>query len=149
MLVSFSDSEELIMLNSLVITIRDAIYQRRALNPNAGVCFHEMAAETASVVTGAFKLVTKQRVVAVIGKSSTEAAENDNGEGGDQPQGSQANAACCIPVDAWPNLLEGFKVLWSMRWTAAGLMPVRPQVVLLTQLTIPEGCSAMVLKGAR
>ena len=31
--------------------------------------------------------------------------------------------------------------MFAMRWVAAGLMPIRPVVALVTDVELPEGCS--------
>lgn len=70
------------------------------------------------------------------------------GEAGGEDAGSsmsgvlQTQLACLLPVRAWNGHCT--RTLYSCKWAPAGLMPVRPQVVLTTDVQLGPG-RALVL----
>ena len=142
MLVKLQDSQDTIMLNNTMMTIGEAMEARRTINPNSVVCYHDETADPSAAQPGFFKLTTKQRVVAVLSPPSSQDGEKE------PARPVQTNVASCVPLDTWLRTSSMFKVLWPMRWTAAGLMPVRPQLIALDDVTIPEASTFLIAKKA-
>lgn len=76
--------------------------------------------------------------------STTGDAEAESGEnpGTDLASNSsdkltQMVGACAVPVKLWDS--HATKVLWLVRWTKSGLMPIRPAVYFVKTATVPEG----------
>lgn len=142
MLVKLQDSQEAIMMNNTIMSIGEAMETRRKINPNSLVCYHDETSDPSAANPGFFKLTTKQRVVAVLSAPGSPEGEKE------PVKPVQTNVASCVPLDTWLRTSSAFKVVWSMRWTAAGLMPVRPQLVALVDVTIPEASTFMIAQKA-
>ena len=72
------------------------------------------------------------------GKGKSEQGEDGEGEEAQKVVVMQTQAACLLAETAAWN--EDFtKVIWQVKWTAAGLMPVRPVVLSTLDFEIPKG----------
>ena len=63
--------------------------------------------------------------------------------GQDTTQVSQMNVGGKRPAQDWV-AMEMVELLWVVKWTGTGLMPVRPMIVFKYDIVIPQG-SALVL----
>ena len=129
--VVFTSSQNEVLLNNTIDTIGTAITQRRTMNPTANVCYHTMADEP-SMGVGEFTLSQRNTVRAKFEPVPVEESAN-------QAQSSkQDSGAAVIPLSAWTNI-DIAKPLWAMRWASSGLMPIRPQITLMVDITVePE-----------
>ena len=65
--------------------------------------------------------------------------EEEADKGGVAANGkAQLSLAALLPVSKIKSLTYG-QLVWSTRWTVKGLMPVKPNLILLTDLELPEG----------
>ena len=62
-------------------------------------------------------------------------AGDEGGEEESQPTTGQQNAAKLIPNAVWGN--HATKIVFSVKWGVSGLMPIRPQVVLIKDVDLP------------
>ena len=58
------------------------------------------------------------------------------------PAHLQTRIAATFPVSAWDGHYSG--LVWSVKWAQNGLSPVRPQVVMLADVTIKPGHSLLL-----
>ena len=58
------------------------------------------------------------------------------------PAHLQTRVAATVPVSAWDGHYSG--LVWSLKWAQNGLSPVRPQVVMLADVTIKPGHSLLL-----
>ena len=58
------------------------------------------------------------------------------------PAHLQTRVAATVPVSAWDGHYSG--LVWSVKWAQNGLSPVRPQVVMLTDVTNKPGHSLLL-----
>ena len=145
--VEFVDSNDLVLVGPKLVSLQEAIESRRSVNPNANVCYHDIVPDASTSAPGFFRLKIKSRVVAVLGQGGDDdggVEEKDKGEkGGGKVKHSQASVATVVPKHIWPKLAPFAKVAWTVRWTPAGLMPVRPQLVLASEVRRSQtaGCN--------
>ena len=89
------------------------------MDPNAKVAYHDLEEVPGSV--GAFKLTSKVNVTFTWGD--------------DNAKDKHLSAACFIPAKVYAQ--DGLcACIWSVRWCAQGLGPIRPFLVLLTDVTL-------------
>ena len=50
----------------------------------------------------------------------------------------QGSAAALVPLTSWKGPSS---LIWSVKWTVNGLMPLRPQVLLLDDLSLDQNQS--------
>ena len=102
------DHSTLVIYNSTVTTLGALFFERLKVEPNCQLSYydHEVLAKP-----GDLKLVMKHKVVCVKKDSAVEPC--------------QSNVGMFLPFDIWSGS-PLVKVLWVVRWTQKGLMPVRP-----------------------
>lgn len=102
----------------------------------AGVAYHDMA-EVPEQGPGAFSLTLKHSVVFRL-PASGEA----EGGSGVLPSLLQTHVAARVDAALWNSSFT--KTVWSVKWTANGLGPVRPHVVFTAPVTIAVGRAVMI-----
>ena len=65
--------------------------------------------------------------------------------GQDATQVSQMNAGGKRPAKDWV-AMEMVELLWVVKWTGTGLMPVRPMVAFKYDIVIPQGLALVLAK---
>ena len=145
--VVFSSSSDMVVVGPTYMSLHKAINDRRSLNPTASVCYHSLKDEPGQGgPTGSFSLTATSRVFAVL-ESAGGGAEGE-GEAGRKKKGEgmkQETLASGLPMDLWDeNPVAGMR--FTMRWASAGLMPVRPQVLLLEDVDLPGGMRAQIVE---
>ena len=65
-----------------------------------------------------------------------------SGGAGELPSVLQTQVGALIGKHAWQSSFTS--IVWVVKWTASGLMPVRPQIVATAAITIPVGRAALV-----
>lgn len=128
LLYSLSDSATLVLHNNQLVTLLEVVEERRRSNPNCKVAYHKLV-EQHDRGPGAFTLEVTSKVVACYTAV----------DGGDEKKNiTQQNAAACLANNFWENV-EHVGLVWTVKWAAQGLMPVRPTVVCLSACELPPG----------
>ena len=63
----------------------------------------------------------------------------DDGAGG---KVTVTNLGKCCELSLWKTKFSD--IVWHVRWTAKGLMPIKPSVVFTTDLVVPSGKAAQL-----
>ena len=126
--VVFTSSQNEVLLNNTIVTLGRAVTDKRTMNPTANVCYHTMADEP-SMGVGEFTLSQRNTIRAKFEPVPVEESANQ------AQSGKQDSGAAVIPLSAWTNI-DIAKPLWAMRWASSGLMPIRPQITLMVDITV-------------
>ena len=135
-LYSLSGYQEKVLHGADLLELLDVVNQKRTTNPDCRVAYHDMTPipPSGSLPLGAFKLdVTKE--IAFRPLTDVERPEAAKGH-------LQTRLASTIPVNAWDGNYS--KLIWTLKWSANGLTPVRPQIVLTKNVTIAPGKSLLL-----
>ena len=109
-----------VVLNGKVLLLGQVMQEQRAKNPKATVCYHDVQPGEANPL----HIVVKQtHCVAFIPKKDGELSIN--------------NLASRVPPKVWNS--RCLHIIWVVRWTGKGLMPVKPVVHLRGQLALKAG----------
>jgi hypothetical protein len=122
-------------------TLLAVVNDQRSKRPSVAVAYHDLT-PSAEGAPGSFTLSRVTDVVLVVkGHTPVEEAGAPETEGGVKPPASlQVSAGALVPLDAWvkastsPGALAS--LVWSMKWTQQGLMPVRAQIVTTTAICL-------------
>ena len=133
--IEFASSDDEVIYDRQLVTLFKVIENRRSMNPNAQICYHVMKDEV-DKGPGCFALERRHRVHAAFEAATMKEASGEQeemGQGGHE--GKQESLAALIPLSTWAgNELAAQR--WSMRWASNGLMPIRPQIVLLVDIEL-------------
>ena len=135
-----------VLHNNILTPVRDLVLEKE--KEEAGkvikLAYHDMEA---SGTDGNFTIKKKSDVFFQPAPSVKGEKDGDgDGEGVPSASASEANmlasqAAVLVSHSTWQH--EALAIVWSVRWGVAGLMPVRPHVVLLTDITLDVGRVAL------
>jgi hypothetical protein len=144
MLYSLSDSEEKVLFDGRLQSLLEVVNAKRLANPSCKVMYHDLL-PNARGPPGAFRL-TRTHDVEYILCGKTEVTDPNDPDAGNRdeesspskkPPGSlQGSAGNLVPTSAWSSLNVA-RVVWTVKWSPQGLMPVRAQVLLLTEVSLP------------
>ena len=126
----------LMLFNNRLCTLEDIVTTRLAKFPNSKILYHEMVPQPQPDKPHAWTLKKTADVVFVPnGKATVE-------EGPDKTVTKMQSSALLLPVSAWAGTAQVAEIVWGVRWAPAGLMPTRPQIVTVADLSLPpkQGC---------
>ena len=118
-----TDQNDLVVMNGAVVGLGKVVLEQREKNPAVKVNYHNIVIDDGNPKE--FKLTQTHRICFQ--------PKDENGEA------SQNNLAMKEEPKTWN--ASCLHVLWVVRWTAKGLMPVKPQVHLKGSLILPAGRS--------
>ena len=84
---------------------------------------------------GEFVLVPEVHVRCVVEKVQMSKEKAPGAETG-AVAATQSNAGALLPVSIWADS-PFVRMMWATRWAPGGLMPVRPQVLLVEDVVLP------------
>ena len=129
-------SEEWIMHQGNLVTVREVVQAERKKNPTCKVAYHDITEQADAAVVGGFTLQTSHQVCFVPNGSTVPPEGEDKDDPG--KEGALINrVAALIPKQHW--VTHCTEVLWFTKWGSAGLTPVRPVVVTKADLVLPAG----------
>ena len=129
-------SEERIMHQGNLVTVREVVQAERKKNPTCKVAYHDITEQADAAVVGGFTLQTSHQVCFVPNGSTVPPEGEDKDDPG--KEGALINrVAALIPKQHW--VTHCTEVLWFTKWGSAGLTPVRPVVVTKADLVLPAG----------
>ena len=114
-----------IYVHNKVQTLLEAVNGRHGQEPTCNIAYHDMQADDGNE-PGAFSLIFKHRVFFVPSAVADGPNEDD--------KINQMSVAGGFPVDRWSS--ELVSVLWATKWAVNGLTPVRPLVILNSEVSL-------------
>lgn len=129
------DATDLVLMDGKVRSVGQILKDKRAISPlEVKILYHDMQDTPRPEDSAHFTLTLKTTVLfrpeALTVKEEQKA-----------PDGAvtlpHSSVAGCLDTKAWDNLAT--RVLWSVKWTARGLSPVRPHVCLKANCKIAVG----------
>ena len=127
-LFSLTSHATSVVFNNAVTTVGKVLATQRESKPDCKVCYHRLQDNADDAKK--FSLTLSHKIVFAPSETVVEV--------------SPANIGNKENFEVWTANDEVAEVLWIVRWTAKGLMPVRPVVHLKGALTLPVGKSCMV-----
>ena len=145
-LFEIKSSDDLAILNGTLTTVGSIVDTRRKTEPDCKIAYHEIA-EVEAGEAGAFGCTLQTSVYFV--------PDECNKELNKKPEAKPAAAGEAWKAKAQMNLGEGIppaelatstcsKIVWVVKWSVNGLMPVRP-VLVLTEEAKREAGHALVV----
>ena len=110
--------------------------QQKAKDPGAKLCYHSLVDAPTKDDPGVFEVKLTNLVVFIPGKQEAVVEEGAEGEGA-KIMTAQTNVAAMNPFNSWETTVS--KTVWSVKWGANGLMPIRPQVILTLDVDLASG----------
>ena len=108
-------------------SVRRSRTDRRGLSPNASICYH-VTQDDLDKGPGCFSIERRHHARGVFESGTL-------GEGTGSTEAKAESLAAMLPLSTWAES-DNASIIWSMRWASNGLMPVRPQVVLDTDVEL-------------
>jgi hypothetical protein len=129
---TLTNSEDLVLFNNTLTTIGAVYHAQRSKDPKCAInSFKVIGLDEA---TGKFTLEKETHIVFQPAGNQTVQQQSEEGQEGQEGEATsvttaQGSAGSLAPANSW----EGphTKLLWSVRWKAKGLMPIRPQICML------------------
>ena len=128
-------SQSLVLYNGVLQKLEDVLAERQKTHPDACVAYHQMEPGEGNEKFG----LSRKNFVAFVptGGKPVIPKESETDPDDDTPTALQASAASMVPWRSWTT--ADTDTVWSVTWKALGLMPVRPQVVLLVDGVLEAG----------
>jgi hypothetical protein len=125
-------SDDLVCFNGKICAVGTVVADQREKKPDCQICYHKLTPADDNP-----KKFVLQQTHRIAFHSTTKedgglgpGSEKKNAEGKNQPaEVNQGNFAVKEPVKIWQGS-PSMHVLWTVRWAAKGLMPVKPCVYL-------------------
>ncbi|CAK9040562.1 unnamed protein product [Durusdinium trenchii] len=137
-----SGADAQVLYNGNLTTIYEMVEHRRKSGPSPviKVNYFETIDQPEEGKPGHFKL-KKTHDLRFLPQQTVNVEHEGSANGGDNTA-SQMNLASLLPVEAWASHCT--QVLFSVKWAASGLAPIRPQVVLVQDVELAPGrCLAL------
>ena len=136
LLFDLPDSETMVLFNNKLMKLETVMSQKRTSQPTAKICYHEELLGSKADNPRHFKC---RRIHNVFFTATRKTAQEPE-EGGEEGQGKSLSATFLnsFPFNKLQELQAFCKVIWAVRWTLKGLMPVEPFLVLTSPVTIPS-----------
>ena len=122
---------DMVLHGPQLVELLDVVNEKRKTQPDCRVAYHDLV-PLAEGPAGAFGL--KQTVGVVFNPQAQTADAN--------PAALQTRLAATVPAQAWKGHYSG--LVWSVKWAANGLAPIRPQIVMLHDVMIKPGHSLLL-----
>ena len=127
---SLKDDEDMVIFNGTLTKLGTVVEEKRKTEPNCSICYFSMENRVSEANPGGFSLQANHRVVFYL-KTDESIAVNQN------------NMASKLPATTWDS--EVTKIVWAVRWTTKGLMPVCPRVVLHRDCDLGTGRALVIV----
>ena len=126
-----ANHDDAVLNGTQFVTLLEIVNERRKTHPDCRVAYHDIVPQ-GDGPPGAFSLAKTVNLVFSPQPPSADA-----------PAGHlQTRVAATVPVSAWNGHYSG--VAWSVKWSANGLSPIRPQIAMLKDVTIRPGHSLVL-----
>eukprot|EP00438_Fugacium_kawagutii_P012481 Skav236403 [mRNA] locus=scaffold1702:119198:123414:- [translate_table: standard] len=125
----------MVLNGTQLTTVEQMVKQKRCEDPEAKVAYHEIKEDPSPEDASKFTLTLVSKVAFIPNAAQGAPSEGEDGK----PKSLQARAASLLPASSWESHCTS--VLWTVRWSAIGLTPVKPQVVLTKELALEPAYS--------
>jgi hypothetical protein len=120
---NLQSSKDVVVYNNQLVTLGQVVNDQLHKKPDAEICYHKMTVSDESPKE--FTLEQTHKIVFVTSKDDKD-PNKLSGIAAKEPTESYTSAPC-------------LQLLWSVRWTTKGLMPVKPAVYLTGTIVMPPG----------
>ena len=117
--------KDLVVLNGVVLELGKVVMDQREKKPDAQVCYHKM--EIANEDPKTFTLTLEHHVAFFPQESDKDAPTTCN------------NVATKFQTATWASTSNTLAMMWMVRWSTKGLMPVKQVVHLWGSVNLPAG----------
>ena len=117
-----------VLFQSSLRPLEEVVNTERLKKPACKVCYHDLSDQPTAENPGAWKLDRKLDISFVPDAVKVLPDQKDD-------KAKQSDCAALFPADSWNKTF--CKVIFSVGWQPAGLMPIRPQVVIQNAVVIP------------
>lgn len=121
-------SDDEVLIGQDLTTLLDIIIEKQKSKPDCRMAYFDIVPK-GDGPTGSFTLVSTSDIVFVPVPASTKDATAGH---------LQTRVAAQIPIPIWRNMHYS-KIVWTVKWGQNGLAPVRPQIVMHTNVTVKPG----------
>ena len=121
-----ADSKQEVLTGQDLTTLLDIVLQKQKTTPDCRVAYFDIV-PSGDGPTGSFGLVSTSNIVFV----PVAAKDATTGH-------LQTRVGAQIPMTVWHSMNYA-KVVWTVKWGQNGLAPVRPQIVMHTNMTLKPG----------
>ena len=126
-----TSSNDIVILAGAAVSLEKVINDMRATKPDCAICYHNIMPDESNAKKFA---VEQTHRIAYVPKEDQGEKVNDCSAFGTKEE-----------PEVWQN--EVTRVLWHMRWTQEGLMPVKPAVHMLCGQTVSAGRAILLAKA--
>eukprot|EP00435_Cladocopium_sp_Y103_P047494 s156_g14.t1 len=131
------DANDTVIMENKITSLGQVIKEKRAISPlEIKLMYHALVEKPTAEDSSFFKCEGKQDQQVLFRTENVPVKDEQRSADGcvTLPHGSLAG---CLPTASWHNLAT--HVVWTVRWTARGLNPVRPLVCLKEKCIIKQG----------
>jgi hypothetical protein len=129
-------SDDLVCFNGRICSVGSVVADQREKKPDCQICYHKLTVTDDSPKK--FLLKQTHRIA-----FHTQVKE----EGSQPAELTLSNFAAKEPVKIW-QASPSLNLVWTVRWAAKGLMPVKPCIYLKACANLPTGRSLCLTAGA-
>ena len=134
-LYQLQDAHDKVILDGKVTTLAQVIKDKRAISPlDVKVLYHDLTDKPTPEDGTFFELKLKNQVLF---RPENIPVKDEKKSADGSVILSYTSLADCIETKIWSNLAT--EILWSVKWTARGLSPVRPHICLKEALVVKAG----------
>ena len=126
LLYQLQTMDDMVLMGQKYMSVADAIKPKRARNPMVKLMYHTMHS-IADGPAGSFSVTQDHNVF-----FAPESAGVNADDSGDEKL--QQSIGALVPRKAWDS--HCLSIIWAVKWTANGLSPVRPVVVLTKDVSL-------------
>ena len=126
-------SAEFVLHNGKLESLGEILQARETEKGKAAVCYHEVAVKAGEAL-GQYQITRKHEVY--FKPNAKVLAEEDGTEL--KLQTGTSSFAALVPFTGFQKF-QHVRVLWAVKWTLKGLMPVKPVVCLHAEVLLPPG----------
>ena len=126
------NQDDLVQLNNTTISVGKALARQHESKPDAKICYH-----TITIDTNDPSKMTFQQTHRIV-------FENELDRNGKPAELSNANFAAKEEYQSWASS-PAAQVIWAVRWTAKGLQPIKPVLVLQGSCVLAPGRCLYIL----
>ena len=126
----------LMLFNGKLCSLEEIVKAKLAKTPTAKVNYHNMVPKPSAEDAQAFSLERLADVVFVPAGGALATESSDP-----LLQGKVSTLGTLIPLSCWRHPAA---IVWSVRWAATGLMPIRAQTVILTEIALPPAHGILI-----
>ena len=141
-LCQLHDSNSLVVFEGKVATVGQVVAQKRALTPlSVVICYHDLVEQPTPEDAKHFVLQVKNQVLF---RPENAPAPEDKKSAGGCVTVALTSLAGCVETSCWET--SRTHLLWAVKWSARGLQPVRPMIVLAASTTVTAGQAVELAK---